>query len=449
MKRKIYDDLLRWKSSKKKKCLFIQGARQVGKTYIIDEFAAENYPANKIIKMDFIIQKDMNRFFEGDLSPAAVMRRVSGDIRFRNIDFKDDPDNPYFIFLDECQECENAIIALKAFSMQSELYHVSASGSLLGVALKREFSGSYPVGYVQHLSMYPMNFEEFLWAFGYNDRFIEQLLQSDSVTDSTHEVLADLFRKYIVIGGMPEAVETFIDTQNYDAVYTVQSDLRTGYIQDIRKYGESETMKIKIQRCFESIPAHLKEQNKRFMYKRVEKNGRSRMFDHALDWLYDAGLVIYCDNLKTLKQPLSSYTEEDSFKLFLLDPGVLMSMFPPEKRYHVLSGSEDIDIGGIYENAVACILATAKKNNKLAYMNMEQQLDLDFVMESNDVITILEVKSGDSLKSSSLKKFLKMNPDFDGKVIKLSNKLASDEAVVKNKTFYRFALELQHTTSVY
>lgn len=445
MKRKIYDDLLKWKTAKKKKCLFIQGARQVGKTYIIDEFAAENYPADKIIKMDFIISKDMSQFFEGDLSPEAIMRRVSSDIRFRNVNFKDNPDNPYFIFLDECQECENAIIALKAFSMQSGLYHVVASGSLLGVALKRDFSGSYPVGYVQHLSMYPMDFEEFLWAFGFNSDFIENILRSDSVTASTHEILADLFRKYIVIGGMPEAVRTFVDTHNYDDVYSVQSDLKTGYIQDIRKYGDTEPMKIKIQKCFESIPTHLKEQNKKFMYRRVEKNGRSRMFNDALDWLYDAGLVIYCDNLKTIQKPLSSYIEEEDFKLFLLDTGILMSMFPSEKRYNVLSGSEDIDIGGIYENAVACVIANARKNNNTTYLNMEQQLDLDFVIEIKDVLTIIEVKSGENLKSASLKKYLKMNPDFGGKVIKLSNKLASNEEKVQNKTFYRFALEMQHT----
>ena len=445
MKRKIYDDLLKWKTAKKKKCLFVQGARQVGKTYIIDKFAVENYPADKIIKMDFIISKDMNQFFEGDLSPEAIMRRVSSDIRFRNIDFKNDINNPYFIFLDECQECENAIIALKVFSMQSNLYHVVASGSLLGVALKREFSGSYPVGYVQHLSMYPMDFEEFLWAFGYHSDFIENILRSDSVTDSTHETLTDLFRKYIVIGGMPEAVETYIDTQNYDNVYSVQNDLKIGYIQDIRKYGETESMKIKIQKCFESIPTHLKQQNKKFRYRRIEKNGRSRMFNSALDWLYDAGLVIYCDNLKTIQKPLSSYIEEDEFKLFLLDTGVLMSMFPAEKRYKVLNGSEDIDIGGIYENAVACVIANAKKDNSTTYLNMEQ-LDLDFVIEIHDLPTLIEVTSGENLKSASLKKYLKMNPDFDGEVIKLSNKLASNEERVQNKTFYRFALEIQHTS---
>lgn len=444
MKRKIYDDLVSWKKTKHKKCLFIQGARQVGKTYIIDKFAEDNYPTNKIIKIDFIINNDMNSFFEGDLSCEAIMRRISADIRFRNINFVDDTENPYFIFLDECQECENAIIALKAFSMKSDLYHVVASGSLLGVALKREFSGSYPVGYVKHISMYPMDFEEFLWAFGYNSSFIDNLLSSDKISETTHEVMTDLFKKYIVIGGMPEAVRTYIESKNYDEVYQVQTDLRIGYIQDIRKYGENETTKIKIQKCFESIPFHLKQHNKKFVYKRVDNNGRSRMYKEALDWLYDAGLVIYCNNLKTIEIPLSSYIEEDNFKLFILDTGILMSMFPEEKRYVILGGEEDIDVGGIYENAVACIIACLNKKNDTTYLSLQQQLELDFVIEINSKPVIIEVKSGKNLKSPSLNKYIKMNPNYDGEIIKLSNKIANNEEKVINKTFYKFALELQH-----
>ena len=430
----------KWMHSNTRKSLLIQGARQTGKTYSIHEFAVTHYPENKIIEMNFILNQDMNSFFEGDLSPESILRRIQADYRFRHIDFNNDVNRPYLIFLDEIQECENAVISLKGFTMQKELYHVIASGSLLGVALKRQFTGSYPVGYVQHMNMYPMDFEEFLWAMGYEEPFLSSVMEQDHLSSATHEVLMDLFRRYIVIGGLPEAVQTFAMTNDYSEVYAVQQDLQFGYIQDIRKYGDTSTQKLKIEKCFQSVPLHLKEQNKKFMYKRVEKNGRKRMFEDALDWLYEAGLVIYCDNLKTIQPPLESYTEEENFKLFMFDTGILMSMFPESKRYSVLQGSEDIDIGGIYENAVACILAKSVGRKHLCYMKLNQQLDLDFIYEENDETVILEMISGNSLKSSSLHNFIRNHPGYKGKIIKLSGKIASDEGSVRNVPFYRFAL---------
>lgn len=442
MKRKITADLIAWKNSPRKKSLLIFGARQVGKTYIIEDFAKANYPADKIITMNFELFPEAKAFFENDLSPKAIMNKIQSNIKYMHVNFKDDENNPYFIFLDEIQSCENAIIALKAFTQENKLYHVIASGSLLGVAIKRQFGGSYPVGYVQHMELKPFDFEEFLWANGYSDSFIENIrniTDNKLISAGTHDALIDMFRKYIVIGGLPEAINTFIETNDYHEVYTVQSDLRRGYVQDIRKYVPDNSQRVKIEKCFASIPFHLKEQNKKFMYKRVEHNGRERMFGDCLDWLAEAGLVLFCYNTKDIAVPLESYRIENSFKLFMFDTGILMSMFDEEKRYNVLNGNDDLDIGGIYENAVACVISQNNRKNELYYFNLPN-MDIDFLLEKGDTISAIEVKSGNTLKSPSLNKLVENYLKDYIQPIKLSSKIVYEDGVIKNLPFYKFAL---------
>lgn len=442
MKRKITAELLAWKNSPRKKSLLIFGARQVGKTYIVEEFAKANYPADKIITMNFELFPEAKSFFENDLSPQAIMRKIQSNIKYMHVNFKDDENNPYFIFLDEIQSCENAIIALKAFTQQNKLYHVIASGSLLGVAIKRQFGGSYPVGYVQHMQLKPFDFEEFLWANGYGESFIENIKNVNdikTISPETHDVLLDMFRKYIVVGGLPEAINTFIETNDYREVYTVQNDLRRGYIQDIRKYVTDGSQRVKIEKCFASIPYHLKEQNKKFMYKRVESGGRERMFGDSLDWLAEAGLVLFCYNTKDMQFPLESYKIDNSFKLFMFDTGILMSMFDEAKRYNVLNGNDDLDIGGIYENAVACTLWHSSRKDELYYYNLPN-MDIDFLTENDGKILAIEVKSGNTLKSPSLNKLVESYLKDYICPVKLSSKIVLEDSVIKNLPFYKFAL---------
>lgn len=442
MKRKITDDLLAWKQSPRKKSLLIFGARQVGKTYIIEDFAKSNYSADKIITMNFELFPEAKEFFENDLSPKAIMRKIQSNIKYMHVNFKDNEDNPYLIFLDEIQSCENAIIALKAFTQENKLYHVIASGSLLGVAIKRQFGGSYPVGYVQHMELKPFDFEEFLWANGYSESFIENIrniTDIKTISAGTHDALIDMFRKYIVIGGLPEAINTFIETNDYHEVYTVQNDLRRGYIQDIRKYVTDNNGRVKIEKCFASIPYHLKEQNKKFMYKRVEHNGRERMFADSLDWLAEAGLVLFCYNTKDIAFPLESYKIDNSFKLYMFDTGILMSMFDEAKRYNVLNGNDDLDVGGIYENAVACVISQNSRKNELYYFNLPN-MDIDFLTEKGDTISAIEVKSGNTLKSPSLNKLVEKCLKNYIQPIKLSSKIVYEDDIIKNEPFYKFAL---------
>ncbi|MDD3171910.1 MAG: AAA family ATPase [Bacilli bacterium] len=443
MQRKIMDNLIMWKKSTRKKSMIIIGARQVGKTYIIREFAHNNYPQNKIIEMNFELFPDAKEFFENDLSPDAIMSKIHLNIKYQNIDFKNDENNPYLIFLDEIQSCENALISLKSFTQESKLYHVIATGSLLGVSLKREFNGSYPVGYVEHLEMYPLDFEEFLWANNINQDYVNTMKNSfydtSSITKDTHDKLIILFRQYIIIGGLPEVINEFIQTKDYDMVYKVQKDLKIGYIQDIKKYAKDNNLKEKIEMCFNSIPNHLKEQNKKFMYKRVEVNGRERMFKGALDWLYDAGLIIYCNNTKRIEKPIDVYRIEDSFKLFMFDTGILMSMFDSDKRYQVLNGGEDFDIGGIYENAIACILEKYEHTKDILYYN-DNIIDIDFIAKSGNDLLAIEVKSGNNIKSLSLKKFSENNKFKYVISVKVSSKLIKEDTNIRNIPFYSFAL---------
>jgi len=443
MKRKLMKKLVSWKNNKRKKSIILVGARQVGKTYLIKEFAKQNYEKNKIIEINFELFPDAKNFFENDLSPQAIMNKIQNSIKYKDIDFKNDEKHPYLIFLDEIQSCENALISLKGFSMENSLYHVIASGSLLGVALKRSFNGSYPVGYVEHMELEAFDFEEYLWARGISQNFIDNIkdifLKKEKISADTHEKMLALFRQYIVIGGLPEAINTFIDTNDYESVYKVQKDLNIGYIQDIRKYAMDNNLKVKIEKCYNSIPNHLKEQNKKFMYKRVEKNGRERMFEGTLEWLQDAGLVVFCNNLKRIERPISAYAINESFKLFVFDTGILMSMFEADKRYNVLNGSEDLDIGGIYENAIASILVKHGQKNNIYYHN-DNIIDIDFVCDYKDNILAIEVKSGNNLKSFSLNKFAQKDQNESIKKIKISSKLIENNDKIINIPFYLFAL---------
>jgi len=412
--------------------LIVKGARQIGKTNAIKNFGEKNY--RSYIEINFIEKKEYSDIFDNGYATDDIIKNIS----LKNPALEFIPDET-LIFFDEIQKCPNVATALKFFKLDGR-YDVICSGSLMGINYEEIESNS--VGYKTDYIMYSLDFEEFLWANGYSESFIENIR---SVTDmktlsaGTHDALIDMFRKYIVIGGLPEAINTFIETNDYHEVYTVQNDLRRGYIQDIRKYVTDNSQRIKIEKCFASIPYHLKEQNKKFMYKRVEHNGRERMFSDSLDWLAEAGLVLFCYNTKDIAFPLESYKTDNSFKLFMFDTGILMSMFDETKRYNVLNGNDDLDIGGIYENAVACVISQNNRKNELYYFNLPN-MDIDFLMEKGDSILAIEVKSGNTLKSPSLHKLVENYLKDFIIPIKLSSKIVYEDGTVKNIPFYKFAL---------
>ena len=395
LKRKIMDELLNWKNKEKRKCLIIEGARQVGKTYIIEEFGKENY--DNFIELNFFSNPEYISIFDGALDGKTIETQIK--LRVENA--KDIEAGKTLIFLDEIQKCPNAITALKFLTIDGR-YDYIASGSLLGLNYKEV--ASYPVGYVEHLTMYSLDFEEFLWAKGVTSELIDYVKsfyeEKKEVPLATHEVMLEHFKNYIVIGGMPEAVNEFITSNNYKYVLDIQKDILKKYRDDIQLYAET-TEKPKIKACFDSIPKHLAQDYKKFRYSLVENNGTSRKYGGSLQWLYDADIINFCYNLKNLELPLEGNASSDIFKVYMKDIGLLIAMLEDkDAQIEIIDGNLGIYKGAIYENVIADILG--KKGMKLYYFEYNSTLEIDFILKYNHKLTALEVKSGDNTKSKSL-----------------------------------------------
>ena len=412
LERKIYNSLLNWKKEKNKKCLIIEGARQVGKTYIVEEFGKKNY--KYFIEINFYEDPSLKEIFNGSLNG----KEIESQIRLRIPEAKDMIPGETLIFLDEIQFCPNAMTALKFLTIDNRYDYIS-SGSLLG--LKMKDVNSYPVGYVKHLEMYSLDFEEFLWAKGVPKTSIEELKQNfenkTEVHPSAHKVMLDNFKDYIIVGGMPEAVSSFIKEKNYNKVLEIQRDILKKYEDDIQKYADV-VEKPKIRACFNSITKNLAQDYKKFRYSIVEKGGSSRKYAGALEWLYDADIINYCYNLRIPELPLEGNAIEDTFKVYMKDIGLLMAKLEDGSQIDILDGNLGIYKGAIYENVIADIFG--KKGKKLYYFEHNSTLEIDFVIRYNKKATPIEVKSGDNTKSKSLKSLIEnWNIEYG---IKLSTK---------------------------
>ena len=395
LRRKAIDKLIEWKNNPDKMTLIVRGARQVGKTYVIKEFAREYY--DNYVYINFEENPQFKEIFEENLSGEEIISQIS--LRFNSIVIE--PKKTLIIF-DEIQTCPNAITALKFLTIYKE-YDVIASGSLLGVLHKDEPS-SYPVGYVEYLDMYSLDFEEFCWANGINDvgiQFVKKYYDEKvPVPTATHNQFLDLFKLYIIVGGMPRVVNEYITSKNFQNVFKLQNDIIEAYKADIIKYalhGE----KNKIRECFSSIPIQLAKENKKFQYKLANKNATTRNYADALTWLVDARVVNRCYNLKTLEKPLVGYINPDCFKIYMADTGLFISMLGNDAAIDIMNGNLGIYKGAIYENVIADLLN--KHGMKLYYFNYRSSLELDFIIMYNHEIAALEVKSADNTKSKSLK----------------------------------------------
>lgn len=393
LKRKITNDLINWKKNKKNSCLMVIGARQVGKTFIIREFAKENYDA--FYELNFLNSTNIKEIFSQDLSSESILSTMS----FKLKDFEIIPGKT-LLFLDEIQECPEAITALKFLAEDSRI-DVIASGSMLGLTYKNVLS--YPVGYVEELHMYSLDFEEFLWANGINIDSINYVknfyYEKKTVDSAIHESMLDLFKKYIVIGGMPAVVLEYISTNNFDLALKKQKMILTGYKNDILKYADDD-QKTKIRTCFDSIPSQLAKENKKFKYNLLEKKASKDKYIDALQWLYDAGLINFCYNLSIPEAPLEGNKIRDCFKVYLNDTGLLVAMLDDGTNDEIMSGNLGIYKGAIYENVIAEVFTKLGKN--LYYFEKNSTLEIDFFIRHNNVITAVEVKSADNTKSKSL-----------------------------------------------
>ena len=393
LKRRIYDDLMRWKSRDDKQCLVVKGARQVGKTFIIELFARENYKHTTTI--NFVQNPAYKAIFDGDLDTDTLIKQIS--LRVPGAELIP---GETLIFLDEIQDCPPARTALK-FLTQDGRFDVIASGSLLGINYKEV--PSYPVGYVEHLEMHSLDFEEFLWANSVAPASVADIREyfdkRKSVPTAMHERMMELFKEYIVVGGMPRAVDEFINTHNFANVLKVQRGILAGYEDDIAKYAK-DSEKAKARACFLSIPKHLSKDYKKFQYSIVERGGTARKFGGSLMWLYDAGVITFCYNLSIPELPLEGNAKSDSFKVYMCDTGLLMAMLEDGSQEDVIDGNLGIYKGAIYENIVADIFN--KSGKKLYYFEQNSTLEIDFFIRRNKMATAVEVKSADNTKAKSL-----------------------------------------------
>ncbi len=393
LKRKIEAELLAWKQRQDKTCLVVKGARQVGKTYIIDKFARENYKHYTYI--NFIENPGYRAIFDGDLNVDNLIKQIS--IRVTGAELE-----PYetVLFLDEIQHCPNARTALK-FLAQDGRFDVIASGSLLGINYKEV--PSFPVGYVEHLEMYSLDFEEFLWANGISESSVADLRSyfecKEKVPAAIHEKMMSLFKEYIIVGGMPKVVQEFVTTHDFAKVLRLQRGIISDYEDDIAKYAKG-TEKAKARACFLSIPKQLAKNYKKFQYSVVEKRGTSKKFGGSLMWLYDAGIINFCYNLGLPELPLEGNAREDVFKVYMRDTGLLMAMLEDGSQADIIDGNLGIYKGAIYENIIADILA--KGGRKLFYYERDSKLEIDFIIRRNKQAIAIEVKSADNTKAKSM-----------------------------------------------
>ena len=392
-KRKIESFLSDWKNTPNHKPLVIKGCRQCGKTSSVVAFAKKHY--KHVIYIDFHEQEQLCALFAGSLSVDYLTMAISASVPGAQFVQKQT-----CLVLDEIQNCPRARSSLKFF-MQDGRYDVICTGSLLGVSgyksadqIKAEDQATIPVGAETIVEMYPMDFEEWLWANGINQQvldFLRKSLQEEtSITGDIHQRLRQLLLEYVVVGGMPEAVKTFFATHDMNQVCQVQRHILNGYRDDMIKYARAED-KPRIRECFDSIPRQLSKDNKKFTYSLVRKGGRSKEYISCLQWIEDAGIIRRCYNLQMPELPLSGNSMQDCFKVYMADTGLLVSMLDDGTQGDILQGNLWTYKGAVYENLVADVLG--KMGRKLYYYQKESGLEIDFVMRYKGECTLLECKA--------------------------------------------------------
>ena len=405
LKRKMYEKLLDWKNNRGQHCLLIKGARQVGKTYIVREFGKAEYES--FIEINFLEHPEFKIIFDGDRSAETIFKNISYNIpNVKLVPHKT------LLFLDEIQKCANARTALK-FLAQDERFDVIASGSLLGLAYGRdddkevEEVESIPVGYEKPIMMYPLDFEEFLWAYGYGKDTISYLKSfydtKEKVPEQINEKYLSLIREYIVVGGMPEVVADFMENKDFSRVQEIQDKVLASYADDISQHAKGSE-KVKVRSCYDSIPRQLARENKKFKYSEIEKKATARKLGDSIQWLSDASMVNICLNTTTPQLPLKAYEKDNEFKVYMNDTGLLMALYGFTTKQALLNNKlKGAAKGGIYENLVAQMLI--QRGYSLHYYKPDDNSELEFVIEKDMEIAPVEVKAGNTA-TVSLDRFI-------------------------------------------
>lgn len=403
MERSIYSSLKKWKDSPTRKPLILQGARQVGKTYILKEFGAREY--SEVVYINCDDNNDMQNMF-ADYDIDRIIRSLSA---ISGVSIKP---STTLLILDEIQEVERGLASLKYFCEKAPEYHVAVAGSLLGITLHE--GTSFPVGKVDMLYMYPMDFEEFLLAMG-KEQLVE-LLRSNSWATLTplRGMLTELLRQYYFVGGMPEAVKTYVERGDIWEVRSIHSKIIDAYRNDMSKHVPKQQVQ-RINMVWNSIPSQLARDNKKFIYGALRKGARANDFEIAIQWLVDSGLVHKVHRISKPVVPLKFYEDMASFKLFLLDCGLLgaLSETPPEQ---ILIGDNVFEEykGAFTENYVLQQLKSLPRTFVYYYSNDNSTLEIDFVVQHEAHVIPIEVKAEENLRAKSLRQFVTDNSGLHG-----------------------------------
>ena len=406
LKRKVDTYLTNWKKNPDRKPLIIKGARQIGKTRSIEWFASQNYKS--VIQINFVEQTKYREIFNDGFEVDSILKNIS----LLNPEFKFIPGETIFFF-DELQACPNCATSLKFFKLDGR-FDVICSGSLMGISYKEIESNS--VGYKEDYEMHSMDFEEFLWAKGYSEEFIDglyaQMIELKPLSALQMDTLMELFRDYVIIGGMPEVVATYIRNKNFSGTLAIQRQLLKDYEEDITKYVEGLD-KAKVKAVYNHISTFLAKENKRFQITKIGKNARNRDYIGCVEWLADAGVVNICYCLNHPELPLKGNYDPKLYKIYFKDTGLLIASLDEEAQ-------EDLRVnknlgtykGAIYENIVGDMLV--KQGYQLYYYNSDKPvLEMDFFVRDADSLIPVEVKATDGA-TASLNNLLKENkyPDI-------------------------------------
>ncbi len=393
MQRDIYQKLLEWKSSPRRKPLLLKGARQVGKTYILKKFGEQQY--SYMAYLNFEEELLLDDFFKHNLTPEKIIKNISLYIKH---DIKPERD---LIIFDEIQASNNALNSLKYFNEKANEYHIVAAGSLLGIKLSKP--KSFPVGKVNFLNMYPLTFLEFLDAN--NQSELRELIENTSrfipYPELFHQELINLLRTYYYIGGMPEAVQYFSETNDFFKIREIQKEITNSYLLDFAKHAPAQDIP-KLSLIWESIPAQLGKENKKFTFTALKKTARAREYENALKWLEDTGLILRVSLAKTGKIPLNAYSDQTIFKIYLLDVGLLgaLAKIAPDILTHGDQLFTEFK-GAFVENYVAQQLKSHTQT-ELYYWKSAGSAEIDFICEYGNNIFPLESKAGINPRSKSL-----------------------------------------------
>ena len=431
LKRKVYSELLRWKkqrhSEQVRKCLMLKGARQVGKSFIVEASGKKEYAS--FLKMDFFLQPNMKGIFDGELTSDEILKRITAYVR----NFKLIPGNT-LIFLDEIQCCGNARTAIKYLAMDFR-FDVISSGSLLGLTVGEdddeaaEIPESVPVGFETQITMHSLDFEEFLWADGYDSTAIDALKSyyssGTTIPAAVHEKYESLFREFIVVGGMPEVVSDYVLHHDFNRVDRIQQDILAAYRDDIAKHAKGRE-KVLVRMCYDAIPIQLMKEQKKFQYSTVERGQTRKKYGGSVQWLKDSAMIHACYNLNEPFIPLKANANGDQFKLYMNDTGLLCCTYGFETKLAILNDTIMGNArGGIYENVISeCLI---KRGYTLYYFKPDSIHEIEFFIERNGAVIPIEVKAGNRSTPSLNQYIAKYRPPFAYKLTNTQNGRADEK----------------------